>query len=68
MRRPPVLLVYDLSSEIDPKCHTIISILPWEARTCLLIRQLLIHELTVPTLEMCHGKLLNYRSTEVGKT
>ncbi|GBL85423.1 hypothetical protein AVEN_34611-1 [Araneus ventricosus] len=48
MRRPPVLSGYDLSSEMDPKSHTTITILSGAARTGLLIRQLLIRELAAP--------------------
>ncbi|GBN00976.1 hypothetical protein AVEN_223698-1 [Araneus ventricosus] len=45
MRRPPVLLGYDLSSEMGPKSYTTIAILTKESRICLLTLQLLIREL-----------------------
>ncbi|GBM40727.1 hypothetical protein AVEN_9426-1 [Araneus ventricosus] len=48
MRRPLALPGYDLSSEMGPKSHTTIIVPIREARTCLLIRQLLIRELAVP--------------------
>ncbi|GBM98529.1 hypothetical protein AVEN_53821-1 [Araneus ventricosus] len=45
MRRPPILPGYDPSSEVGPKSHTTITASTKGARTCLLIRQLLIREL-----------------------
>ncbi|GBN62507.1 hypothetical protein AVEN_163860-1 [Araneus ventricosus] len=45
MRRPPISPGYDPSSEMDPKSHTTITVSKKRARTCLLIRQLLIREL-----------------------
>ncbi|GBN59862.1 hypothetical protein AVEN_7899-1 [Araneus ventricosus] len=44
---PPVLPGYDLSSEVGPKRPTAIIVPSGEARTCLLILQLLIRELAV---------------------
>ncbi|GBM23574.1 hypothetical protein AVEN_196649-1 [Araneus ventricosus] len=44
----PVLPGYDPSSQIGPKSHTTIIVPIREARSCLLIRQLLIRELAVP--------------------
>ncbi|GBN80691.1 hypothetical protein AVEN_98463-1 [Araneus ventricosus] len=48
MRRPTVIPGYYPSSEMGPKSHTTITTPSEEARTCLLIRQLLIRELAVP--------------------
>ncbi|GBM17998.1 hypothetical protein AVEN_238394-1 [Araneus ventricosus] len=45
MRRPPILPGYDPSSEVGPKSHSTITASTKGARTCLLIRQLLIREL-----------------------
>ncbi|GBO17538.1 hypothetical protein AVEN_219698-1 [Araneus ventricosus] len=45
IRRPPILPGYDPSSEMGPKSHTTITVSTKAARTCLLIRQLLIREL-----------------------
>ncbi|GBO17522.1 hypothetical protein AVEN_43107-1 [Araneus ventricosus] len=47
MRRLPVLLGYDLSSDIGPTSHTTIIAPSREARTSLFIRLLLIRELAV---------------------
>ncbi|GBN87288.1 hypothetical protein AVEN_125351-1 [Araneus ventricosus] len=50
MRRPPFYqgTTYDPSSEIGPKSPIAIAVPTREARTCLLIRPLLIRELAVP--------------------
>ncbi|GBM60989.1 hypothetical protein AVEN_199791-1 [Araneus ventricosus] len=45
MRRPPILPGYGPSSDIGPKSHTTLTVYTNGARTCLLIRQLLIREL-----------------------
>ncbi|GBO39246.1 hypothetical protein AVEN_264619-1 [Araneus ventricosus] len=50
MRRPSILPGYYLSSEMVPKSHTTVIVPIREARTCLLIRQLLIRELVVPPM------------------
>ncbi|GBN04223.1 hypothetical protein AVEN_117709-1 [Araneus ventricosus] len=48
----PALPGMFLSSEMGPKNHTTIFVPSREARTCLLIRELLIHELSVPPPQM----------------
>ncbi|GBO26721.1 hypothetical protein AVEN_238191-1 [Araneus ventricosus] len=45
IRRSPILPGYDPSSEMGPKSHITITVFTKGARTCLLIRQLLIREL-----------------------
>ncbi|GBN98607.1 hypothetical protein AVEN_14863-1 [Araneus ventricosus] len=47
LRPTPVLPGYDLSSEMGPKSHATIIVPIRMARTCLLMRQLLIRELAV---------------------
>ncbi|GBM72500.1 hypothetical protein AVEN_218127-1 [Araneus ventricosus] len=54
---PPVLSGYDPSLEMGPKSHIAITLPIGEARTCLLIRQLLIREFAVPPDEGSLGFL-----------
>ncbi|GBN18290.1 hypothetical protein AVEN_166926-1 [Araneus ventricosus] len=61
----PVLPGYDPSSEMGHKSHTTITVPTSEAKTCLLIRQLLIRELAVPSVHeqpLISNQLEQFRS------